>query len=165
MSEPTTSWYSPPRSSSSWRCASSVPRSTPGEAVVAAHVHAEQLAVRALRHARGAPDQRLGARRAGDRDEHALARLPRLGDAVAFAVVLERLVDAVGDPQQRELAQRGEVAGPEVVRERGVDLLGRVDVAVRHAPAQRLRRHVDELDLIGLAHDLVGDRLALRARR
>ena len=32
------------------------------EAVVAAHVHAEQLAVRALRHARGAADQRLGAR-------------------------------------------------------------------------------------------------------
>ena len=54
-----------------------------GEAVVAAHVHAEQLAVRALRHARGAPDQRLGTRRAGDRDQHPLARLPRLGDVVA----------------------------------------------------------------------------------
>ena len=33
-----------------------------GQAVVVAHVHAEQLAVRTLRHARRAPDQRLGAR-------------------------------------------------------------------------------------------------------
>ena len=81
---------------------------------------------------------------------------------MAFAVLAERLVDPVGDPEQCELAQRREVAGPEVVAERGVDLLGLVDVAVRHAAAERLRRHVDELDLLGLAHDRVGDRLALR---
>ena len=73
----------------------------------------------------------------------------------------ERLVDPVGDPEQRELAQRGEVAGAEVVRERGVDPLGRIDVAVRHAAPQRLGRHVDQLDLVGPPHDLVGHRLAL----
>ena len=99
--------------------------------------------------------------RARDRDQHALARLPRLGDVVALAVALEPLVDAVGEPQQRELAQRGEVARPEVVRERGVDAIRLVDVAVRHPAAQRFRRHVDELDLVGAAHDVVGDRLAL----
>ena len=82
-------------------------------------------------------------------------------DAVGLAVLLERLVDPVGDPHQRELAERAEVALPEVVGERGVDLLGRVDVAVRHPAAQRLRRHVDELDLVGGPHDRVGDRLLL----
>ena len=102
----------------------------------------------------------VAAGRAGDRDDDPLAGLPRPVDAVGLAVLLERLVDPVGDPQQRELAQRAEVARPEVVGERGVDLLGRVDVAVRHAPAERLGRHVDQLDLVGGAHDRVGDRLA-----
>ena len=71
------------------------------------------------------------------------------------------LVDPVGNPEQRELPQRAEVAGAEVVAERGVDPLGRVDVAVRHPAADRLRRHVDELDLVGPADDRVGDRLLL----
>ena len=93
-----------------------------GDAVGGRHVQAEQLTVRALGHPRRPPDQRLGARRPGDRDEHALACLPGLGDAVPFAVLLERFVDPVRDPEQGELAQRGEVAGPEVVAERGVDL-------------------------------------------
>ncbi len=60
-----------------------------------------------------------------------------------------------------KFAQRGEVAGAEVVRERGVDLLGLVDVAVGHAPAQRLGRAVDQLDLVGPAHDVVAQRLTL----
>ena len=97
----------------------------------------------------------------GERDDDPLARLPGPVDAVALAVLLQRLVDAVGDPEQRELAQRAEVAGPEVVAERGVDPLGRVDVAVGHAAPERLRRHVDELDLLGPADDRVGDRLLL----
>jgi hypothetical protein len=80
----------------------------------------------------------LTARRAGQRDHHALARFPCLFDPVVLHVLLEGLVDLVGDPEQRELPQRGEVAGPEVVRQRGVDLLGLVDVPVRHAPPQRL---------------------------
>ena len=79
----------------------------------------------------------------------------------ASLVVLQRVVDLVGHPQQRQLAEGAEVADPEVVAERGVDLLGGVDVAVGHPPAQRLGRHVDQLDLVGGADDLVGDRLPL----
>lgn len=78
------------------------------------------------------------------------------------AVCLERLVDPVGHPQQGELAQGGQVAGPEVVGEGRVDLLRNVDVPVRHAPAQPLRRHVDQLDLLGPPDDLVRDGLPLR---
>ena len=88
-----------------------------------------------------------------------------VGDAVVAEVVLQRVLHPIGHPQQRELAQRAEVAGAEVVGERGVDLLGGVDVAVGHPPAQRLGAHVDELDLVGLADEAVGHRLALRRRR
>ena len=76
-------------------------------------------------------------------------------------VVVQGVVDLVGDPHQRQLAEGAEVAEAEVVAEGGVDLLGGVDVAVGHAAAQRLRRHVDQLDLVGAPGDLVGDRLAL----
>ena len=74
----------------------------------------------------------------------------------------KRLVDPVGHPQQGELAQGRQIAGPEVVGERRVDLLGGVDVAVRHPAAQPLGRHVHQLDLMGPADDLIGHRLVLR---
>ena len=50
---------------------------------------------------------------------------------------------------------------PEVVAQRGVDPLGRVDVAVRQPAAQRLGGHVDQLDLVGAADHGVGHRLLL----
>ena len=80
---------------------------------------------------------------------------------MGLAVAVQGLVDAIGHPEQCQLAERSEVAGAEVVAHRGVDLLGRVDVAVGHAAADRLRCHVDQLDLVGAAHDDVRDRLAL----
>jgi hypothetical protein len=131
------------------------------QARVRLDVDAQQLAARALGHAGGPADQHVAGRRPGHGDDDALAGLPRLGDAVALAVLLERVVDAVGDPEQGELPQGGQVAGPEVVGERGADLLGPVDVAVGHAAAQGLGRLVDHLDLVGGAHHVVGDRLPL----
>ncbi len=133
----------------------------PGQTVAGRHEHAEQLTGGSSGHARGAPDHVIAARRARDRDEHTLARLPRVVDVVQRHVLAQPVLDPVGDPQQGELAQRGEVARPEVVGERGVDLVRRVDVAVRQATAQRLRRHVDELDLVGAADERVGHRLEL----
>ena len=50
---------------------------------------------------------------------------------------------------------------PEVVGQRGVDALGCVDVAVGEPAPQRFRRDVDQLDLVGGAHDLVGHLLLL----
>jgi hypothetical protein len=79
-----------------------------------------------------------------------------------FAIQLERLVDLVRGPQQCQLAQGGEVADPEVVPQGRVDLLGGVDVAVRHTAAKRFWRHVDQLDLFGSPDNGVRDPLPLR---
>ena len=48
------------------------------EPVLRDDVHGDEVALRALRDPRGAADEPLAVGRAGERDEHALARLPRL---------------------------------------------------------------------------------------
>src|SRR5262245_63763465 len=111
--------------------------------------------------ARGPPDQRLAFRPAGKGDDHTLSCLPGLDDLVLGAVAIKLLVDLVRQPEERELAQRGEVADSEVVAERRVDLLWAVDVAVDHPPAQRFWRLVDQLHLVRAADDLVWDGLPL----
>ena len=122
----------------------------------------EQLAAGSAGGDLGGPAQDgLALRPAGEGDDDALSGRPGCRDPVRGAVPLQRLVDAVGQPEQGQLAQGGEVAGPEVVRQRGVDAGRGVDVPVRHPPPQGLRRHVDQLDLVGRADDVVRDRLAL----
>ena len=124
-------------------------------------MHRDQVGVETLGHARRATHEPVAVRRPREGDQHTLARLPGLGDAVTGAVLREALLDPVGDPEERQLAQRSQVAGAEVVAEGGVDALGRVDVAAREPRPDRLDREVDELQLVGAPHDLVGDRLAL----
>lgn len=139
-----------------------VQRHERGQPVRVLDVHHQQLRARPRSDPAAAPDQRLALRPRRDRDDDPLTRLPRFGDPLLGAVPLQRHVHLVCHPQQRQLAQRGQVAGPEVVAQRGVDPLRGVDVAVRQAAAQRLGREVDQLDLLGSAHHLVGHRLLLR---
>ena len=61
---------------------------------------------------------------------------------------------------QRELAQGGQVLDPEEVVERGVDPLGRVDLARPQALDQRLGREVDQHHLVGGGEHGVGEGLA-----
>ena len=103
------------------------------------------------REAARASDERTAAGASADRDEDVLRGRP---DGAACAA------DRLRDEAERDLPQRRKVAGPEEVRERGVDLLRGIDVAVTHALAQRLGRDVDELDLIGMVQHLVGEGLA-----
>ena len=131
------------------------------EPVLRDYVDGDEISFRALRDAGGAAYEPLAVAGAGEGDEHALARLPRLLDPVPAPVLGEALVDPIGEPGERELAQRGQVAGPEVVGERGVDPLGRVDVAACEPVAERDRGEIDELQLVRATHDLVRDRLAL----
>ena len=134
-----------------------------GQAVGPGHVHGQQVAARRPgRDPRGAPDQRVALRAAGERDDDPLPGLPGAPDAVRGPVGLQALVHLVREPQQGQLAQRGQVPGAEVVGQRRVDLLRGVDVPVRHPPPQRLRRHVDQLDLVGGADHGVGDGFPLR---
>ena len=86
-----------------------------GQPVAADDVHHHQFGARLRRDARCPAHQRLRLRPAGDRDDDALAGLPGGGDLVLLAVLRQGGVDLVGQPQQRELAQRGQVAAPEVV--------------------------------------------------
>ncbi len=138
-------------------------RAGAGEPVAGGDVNGFEVgAARAGRDAGGAADERVALVAAGERHDHALLGLPGGGDVLGLAVLLQLVLDLVGQPQQGDLAQCGEVADAEVVREGRVHLLGRVDVAVDHAAAQRLGGDVGEFDLVGAAHDFIGDGLALR---
>ncbi len=163
---PATSCMTPPSSLTSFRCAARVSgsASTRPSGRDTWHASSSPPAPRlAIWAARRSTVSLSGT--TGERDDDAFAGGPGRRDAVRRAVALERLVDTVGQPQQRQLAQGREVARAEVVRERGVDAVGGVDVPVRHPAAQRLRRHVDQLDLVGGAHDVVRDGLALHHSR
>ena len=134
-----------------------------GQPVGLGDVHGQQVAAGGPGgDPRGPPDQRLALRAAGERHHHPLPGLPGALDLVLGAVALQALVHLVGQPEQGQLAQRGEVPGAEVVGEGRVDLLRRVDVPVRHPAAQRLGRHVDHLDLVGRADDGVRHGFPLR---
>ena len=69
-------------------------------------------------------------------------------------------LDLLGDLAQRDLAQRGEVLDLEEVVQRGLDPLAGVDLAREQPLDQRLRRDVDQHDLVGDADHRVGHGLA-----
>ena len=132
------------------------------QAVAAQHVHGEQLGrAGSFGDAGRAAQHRFALRATGERDHDPFPGLPDVGDPLVGAVALEGDLDLVGHPEQGHFAQRGEVVRLEVVGHGGIHPLRRVDVAVRQPPAQRLRGDVDQLDLFGAAHHLVGDRLLL----
>src|SRR5262249_40986210 len=104
--------------------AGQVRRAGAGQAVVAGHVYGEPGGALGAGGRPGGPaDEGVAFRAAGQGHHDPLAGLPGRADVVLGAVPAELFVDLVGQPQQRQLAQRGEVADPEVVAERGVDLL------------------------------------------
>jgi len=131
------------------------------QAVVGTDVYADQVATSSPRDARCSADEGLAAGGTGEGDHHPLAGLPGVIDPVAVLVGDEGVVDLVSQPQQGQLAKRGEVSDPEVVAERVADLVGGVDVPVVHAPAECFGGHVDQLHLVGGADDPVGHGLAL----
>ena len=86
----------------------------------------ERAAIRAPRRSRVSPSgPPVRATTTRSRASHGAV------DAVLGAVGLQRGVHLVGEPEQRELAQRGQVAEPEVVRQ------GRVDPRRPGRPARR----------------------------
>ena len=104
----------------------------------------------------------VAAGRAGDGDDDPLAGLPRCR-SMPWPRCSRWRPSSTWSATHSSASSRSaaRLPTPEVVAERGVDLLGRVDVAVGHAAAQRLGGHVDQLDLVGGPDDRVGHRLAL----
>jgi hypothetical protein len=106
------------------------------------------------------PDQGVGPRNRADRDHDPFAGLPHRVRLVPAQVVHQFLVGLVGQEPQRKLPQRGQVVGTEEVGQGPGDPFLRVDVPVQHAAAELLRRGVDKLDLVRLAHHPVRDAFA-----
>ena len=130
-------------------------------AVFVSDVDTDQLRPCTRRYPCGTTDEMIATGRACERHQHALTGLPRPIDAVTCAVLGEGFVDAIGNPEERELPQCRQVAFAEVVPECGVDPLRCVDVAVRHPAPESLGSHVDQLDLVGRADPGVGHGLSL----
>ncbi len=110
---------------------------------------------------RAAAQESLALRSAGQRHDDPFARLPGAIDAVLVAVGGQGLVDLVGQPEQRELTQRGQIAQAEVVRQGRVDALGGIYQPAGQSIPQRLRGEVDHLDLVGGPDEAVGHGLPL----
>ena len=75
-------------------------------------------------------------------------------------VVDHLLVDPLRRAAQRQLAQRRQIAGLEIVAHRPLRLLGQVDLAFLQALGEILGREIDDLDLIGAVDDRIRHRLA-----
>jgi GT2 family glycosyltransferase len=80
-----------------------------GQAVAGCHMDADELTTGPARHARRPPDERGAARCPRDADHHPLARLPCFFDALLGQVVLQRLLDAVGEMDERYFLYSEEV--------------------------------------------------------
>ncbi len=91
----------------------------------------------------------------GQAHDDALAGRPAGFNALFGPVLGQPLVHPVGQPQQGELAQRTEVAQPEVVGQGGIDLVRGVDLPVAEPLAEQFRRDIDEVDLVGAANNAI----------
>ena len=116
--------------------------------------------VQPVRKALGVTHQTGGARVLADADQHPLARGPGAGDGVGLHVGQELGVDPLRRAAERKLAQRGEIAGGEVVGERAAGGLADIDLAVLEALDQVVGGDVDDLDVVGA----IDDRVRARSR-
>ena len=103
----------------------------------------------------------LGLDVGADGNEHAVARKPRPRGPIREHRGARGGIDTIGDPPQRELAQRNEVRLAEEALDCRRDLLRHVDLAGLEPCEQVVGRKVDELDLVCLVEDPVRYRFAL----
>ena len=116
--------------------------------------------VQPVGEALGVAHEARGARVLADADEDALARRPGAGNGVGLHVGEQLLVDALGGAAQRQLAQRGEIAGREIMLQRALGLLRHIDLAVLQPLDQVVGREVDQLDGVGAVEHGIRHRLA-----
>ncbi len=95
-----------------------------------------------------------------DADEHAVARGPGAGDRVGAHVNEHLLVDPLRRAPERQLAQRGQVSGLEIVAQRPLGLGRDIDLALVQPLDQVVGRDIHHLDVVGAIENPVGHRLA-----
>ena len=110
-------------------------------------------------------NERGSLRATANGHEDPLARRPRLLDTLLAAVLLETIVDLIGEPQKRELAKRREVPLAEELAERRIHGRGPIHLPLPQPHAQRIGAQVDQLDLLRFAQDRIGNRLVLHVAR
>ena len=117
------------------------------------------LRIERVRHPLAGAHELLRLRIRTDGDENPIA-----GDARARALRLQRTrggLHAVRDPAQRDLPQRHEILLAEEALDRGRHFIGNVDLASTEPCDQVVGRQIDQLDVVGLVENLVGQGLAL----
>ena len=125
-----------------------------------AHIERDPGNALALRHAPGGAHQPLRDGRLVQADQQPVLRRPGPGDGVGAHVVDHLRVDSLGGDAHRQLAQRGQIALAEEMRDRAARLIGHVDLALAKTLDELVRRQIDQLDLVGELEDLVGQRFA-----
>ena len=116
--------------------------------------------LQAVRHPFGVAHHVDAARIAADAGQHALAGRPGPGDRVGLHVADHLFVDPLRRATQREFAQRGQIAGREIVTDCALGLVRHIDLAVLQALDQVVRRQIDQFDVVGLVDDRIRHRLA-----
>ena len=116
--------------------------------------------LQAVGHALGVADHVNTVWIAADAGQHTFAGCPGTGDRVGLHVADHLLVDPLRRTAQREFAQRGKVAGREVVADGALGLVRHIDLAVLQPLDQIVRSQVDQLNIVGLVDYRIRHRLA-----
>ena len=142
------------------------PRAGSVQPVLGRDVHRDQIAAAGRPgDPCAAPQELFAFRTARQRDDDAFAGLPFRVDVVFVAVFLQRFVDVARQPEQRQLAQCGQVSHTEIVAQCGVHAVRRIDEAGGKTFAQVLRGQIDQFDAVCGTQHLVGNGFTLFAVR
>jgi len=124
--------------------------------------HCQKLRPVPIRHPPTPADQILSLLLSADAHHDPLSSRPCSIDALLLHVFLELDFAHVGHFAQRHFAQRNQIALAEESVQRPCGAVGRIDIAVTHALAECMWRHVDQLNVVAAVDDAIGDALADR---
>ena len=142
------------------------------DTAIALHLRQSQQRWRLYIHDRPLGTHRIGEPLAGahellglcvrtNRHEQVILREPLARAAVAGERRARRSLDSLRHTAQCKLAQRNEIRLAEEALYSRADLVRHVDLAGVEPREQIVGREIDELDLVSLVEDVIGQRLAL----
>ncbi len=120
----------------------------------------EQVGAQSMCQPPRVADDLAGMRPGIEAYQHAFSGRSHFSNPMLGHVLLELFFRLLGGAPQRQFAQRRQVPLAEEIIQCRLDAVGRIDVAMPHALAQGIGRDIDQLHLVGLVQDPVGQRLA-----